>query len=209
MVIVGCGRTGSGLAERLVARGCSVAVVDLTHGAFRRIKHLDVDRIEGVGFDRETLLRAGIERASGLAAVTNGDNSNIVVARTARESFKVPRVFARIYDMRRAAIYERLGIPTVASAALTIEMSLRHLAPDDDEVRWVDPTARVCLVERAVTAEMVGRPIVDLEHDGRLRVMAVRRLGAAVLPTAGLVAQEGDLLYAAVPHDLPAGTEER
>lgn len=201
VVIVGCGRVGSGLAERLVARGRSVAVIDMQRNAFRRLEGLDVDRIEGVGYDRETLRQAGIERAVAVAAVSNGDNSNIVVARVAREAFGVPRVFARIYDLRRAAVYERLGIPTVASAQLTIDMSMRQLLPDDESVRWVDPSANVCLVERAANRSLIGTDVAKLEADGSVRVAAVRRLGVGILPTSDLVVQEGDLLYLMVPRD--------
>jgi 2-polyprenyl-6-methoxyphenol hydroxylase-like FAD-dependent oxidoreductase len=126
VVIVGCGRVGAGLAGRLLALGHTVAVIDTNRSAFRRLAGLDAEQIEGIGYDRVTLRNAGVERAVALAAVTNGDNSNIVVARTGREAFGVARVFARIYDMRRAAVYERLGIPTVASARLTIDMSTRQ-----------------------------------------------------------------------------------
>ena len=201
VVIVGCGRVGSGLAARLVDRGFGVAVVDADAGAFRRIRDPEVALVEGVGYDHDTLVAAGVERAIGLAAVTNGDNTNIVVARTAHEAFKVPRVLARIYDVRRAAIYERLGIPTVASALLTIEMSLRQLMPDDDTVRWVDPSARVCLVERTAPATLVGKPVAELDRDGDLRVVAVRRLGSSLIPTADLIVQEGDVIYAAIAGD--------
>jgi trk system potassium uptake protein len=144
VVIVGCGRVGAGLAGRLLALGHTVAVIDTNRSAFRRLAGLDAEQIEGIGYDRVTLRNAGVERAVALAAVTNGDNSNIVVARTGREAFGVARVFARIYDMRRAAVYERLGIPTVASARLTIDMSMRQLRPDVEAVRWVDPGA-ACL----------------------------------------------------------------
>ncbi len=201
VVIVGCGRVGSGLAERLVDRGHSVAVIDMKRSAFGRIDHLDVECIEGIGYDRDTLRRAGIERASALAAVSNGDNSNIVVARAAREAFGVKRVFARIYDPRRAAVYERLGIPTVASAQLTIDMSMRQLLPDDDSVRWIDPSARVCLIERPATKEVIGRSVEAVEAAGLVRLAAVRRLGKSVLPTNDLVVQDGDLLYLMVPRD--------
>jgi trk system potassium uptake protein TrkA len=133
--------------------------------------------------------------------VTNGDNSNIVVARTAREAFGVRRVFARIYDMRRAAVYERLGIPTVASARLTIDMSMRQLMPTLDAVRWVDPGAQVCLVERPASRPLIGTSVRELEAADVLRVAAVRRLGVSILPTADLVVQDGDLLYLMVPND--------
>lgn len=201
VVIVGCGRVGAGLAKRLLDLDRSVAVIDSDRTAFRRLDGLAAERIEGIGYDRATLRRAGVERATALAAVTNGDNSNIVVARTAREAFGVRRVFARIYDMRRAAVYERLGIPTVASARLTIDMSMRQLMPTLDAVRWVDPGAQVCLVERPASRPLIGASVHELEADGRVRVAAVRRLGVSVLPTADLVVQDGDLLYLMVPND--------
>ena len=201
VVIVGCGRVGSGLAGRLLALGHSVAVIDTNRSAFRRLAGLDAEQIEGIGYDRSTLRSAGVERAVALAAVTNGDNSNIVVARTGREAFGVQRVFARIYDMRRAAVYERLGIPTVASARLTIDMSMRQLRPDVEAVRWVDPGAGVCLVERPASRALIGTSLGALEADGTVRLAAVRRLGVSILPMPDLVVQDGDLLYLMVSND--------
>ena len=155
-----------------------------------------------MGYDRGTLLEAGVERAEVLAAVTNGDNTNIVVARTAREHFKVPRVVARIYDPRRAAIYERLGISTVASAQLTTELAVRRVLPDDAGVRWVDPSANVCLVDRtcshrrspATRSPTSNAPV-------RCGSMAVRRLGVGIVATPDLVFQEGDVVYLSVAND--------
>lgn len=201
VVIVGCGRVGAGLAQRLLQLDHSVAVIDTDRTAFRRLDGLSAERVEGIGYDRATLRRAGVERARAVAAVTNGDNSNIVVARTAREAFGVRRVFARVYDVRRAAVYERLGIPTVASARLTIDMSMRQLIPTLDAVRWVDPGAQVCLVERPASRPLIGASVQQLEADGQVRVAAVRRLGVSILPTADLVVQDGDLLYLMVPND--------
>ncbi len=201
VVIVGCGRVGAGLAGRLLTLGHTVAVIDTNRAAFRRLAGLDAEQIEGIGYDRATLRRAGVERAVALAAVTNGDNSNIVVARTGREAFGVARVFARIYDMRRAAVYERLGIPTVASARLTIDMSMRQLRPDVEAVRWVDPGAGVCLVERPASRALIGTSLGALESDGTVRLAAVRRLGVSILPIPDLVVQEGDLLYLMVAND--------
>jgi trk system potassium uptake protein TrkA len=201
VVIVGCGRVGAGLAGRLLALGHTVAVIDTNRSAFRRLAGLDAEQIEGIGYDRATLRKAGVERAVALAAVTNGDNSNIVVARTGREAFGVARVFARIYDMRRAAVYERLGIPTVASARLTIDMSMRQLRPDVEAVRWVDPGAGVCLVERPASRALIGTSLGALEADGTVRLAAVRRLGVSILPIPDLVVQDGDLLYLMVAND--------
>ena len=144
VVVVGCGRVGSGLAATLVSQGHTVSVVDRKPTAFRRLpEDFSGETFVGVGFDRNVLVAAGIERAGALAAVTNGDNSNILVARTAREFFGVERVVARIYDQRRAAIYERLGIPTVATVQWTIERVLRRILPDTAGVEWIDPSAKV------------------------------------------------------------------
>src|SRR3712207_3529548 len=158
VVVVGCGRVGSGLAAALEKGSHTVAVIDRQVKAFRRLpEDFSGDRIVGVGFDRDRLRDAGIERADAVAAVTNGDNSNIVVARVARETFGIERVVARIYDARRAAIYERLGIPTIATVQWTTERVLRRILPDQRAVEWVDPSARVTLVERAVSPSWVGQ----------------------------------------------------
>ncbi len=202
VVVVGCGRVGSGLAATLESEGHSVAVVDRQAKAFRRLpddfKGL---KIVGVGFDRERLKAAGIERAGALAAVTNGDNSNIVVARVAREAFQIERVVARIYDYRRAAIYERLGIPTVATVQWATERVLRKILPDAHAVEWVDPSAKVCMVERTVPGLWAGKRLLGLEIEGVSRVVAVSRLGESTLPDEKLVAQEGDVVWVAVSGD--------
>src|SRR5262249_47115629 len=118
VVVVGCGRVGSELAGTLEKSGHTVAVIDKNPNAFRRLPPGSAgQRVVGFGFDRDNLVEAGIERAGAVAAVTNGDNSNILVARIARETFGIGRVVARIYDPRRAVIYQSLGIPTVAPGA--------------------------------------------------------------------------------------------
>lgn len=202
VVVVGCGRVGSGLAATLVERGHTVAVIDRKPTAFRRLpENFGGDTIVGVGFDRDRLRAAGIERADALAAVTNGDNSNILIARTAHEFFKVERVVARIYDQRRAAIYERLGISTVATVRWAIERVLRRIEPDTDGVEWVDPSARVCLVERVVPTSWAGHPLDAIESDGTARIVALTRLGVAQVVVPAMLAQEGDVLWAAIDGD--------
>lgn len=202
VVVVGCGRVGSGLAATLVDQGHTVAVIDRKATAFRRLpENFSGDTIVGVGFDRTKLRAAGIERADALAAVTNGDNSNILIARTAREFFHIDRVVARIYDQRRAAIYERLGISTVATVGWAIERVLRRIQPDADGIEWVDPSAKVCLVERLVPTAWAGHPLVGLEGEDVARVMALTRLGVAQLVTPALLAQEGDVVWVAVAGD--------
>ena len=199
VVVVGCGRVGSGLARILEERGHTVAIIDKQPKAFRRLPEDFAGRaIEGVGFDRDHLRAAGIEEASALAAVTNGDNSNIMVARTAREVFGVERVIARIYDSRRAAIYEKLGIPTIATVAWTTDRVLRRILPDAPATEWTDPSATVILVERAVAPSWAGRRLADLDVEGLSRVAAIARLGVGQVPAPDLITQEGDVVYVMV-----------
>jgi trk system potassium uptake protein TrkA len=201
VVVVGCGRVGSGLALAIEAAGHSVAIIDRREQAFRRLApEFTGQKIVGVGFDRDRLEEAGVKEAAAVAAVTNGDNSNIMIARVAKETYSVERVVARIYDPRRAAIYERLGIPTIATVQWTTERVLRRVLPEAG-VEWIDPSTKVCLVERLIPTKWAGRPLVDLEVDNVARVVAVARLGVAQLPREGLVVQEGDVVYAAVSGD--------
>src|SRR4029077_14779018 len=160
VVVVGCGRVGSELAGTLEKQGHTVAVVDKKKDAFRRLpKGFGGYRIVGFGFDRDTLEEGGGRGAGAMAAVTSGDNSNIMAARVARETFEVDRVVARIYDPRRAVIYQRLGIPTVATVAWATERVLRRILPDEPGVDWVDPSAKVVLVERVVPGAWGGHAV--------------------------------------------------
>jgi trk system potassium uptake protein TrkA len=198
------------LAQAVEAAGHTVAIIDRKETAFRRLDpEFSGKRIVGVGFDRNRLEEAGINDASAVASVTNGDNSNIMIARVARETFNVERVVARIYDPRRAAIYQRLGIPTVATVSWASERVLRHILPELSAVDWVDPSAKVCLIERAIPAAWAGKLVSELEQVGQVRVVAVGRLGVAQIPKPDLVAQEGDVAYVAVSGDSIAAFDER
>ena len=202
VVVVGCGRVGSGLARILEDQGHTVAVIDKQAKAFRRLPEGFAGRtIQGVGFDRDRLREAGIEDAGALAAVTSGDNSNIMVARTAREVFGLERVIARIYDPRRAAIYEKLGIPTIATVQWTTDRVMRRILPDAPSTEWTDPSAGVVLVERPVAASWAGRRLADLDIEGLARVAALSRLGVGQVPSPDLVTQEGDVVYVTVAAD--------
>ena len=208
VVIVGCGRVGSSRARQLEESGHTVAVVDRKSDAFQRLgPDFKGQTISGIGFDRDVLLSAGIERAEALAAVTNGDNSNILVARVARENFGIERVVARIYDPRRAAIYQRLGIATVATVSWTTERVLRRMLPEQHSTEWIDPSAKVSLVERTLPSRWAGKQVLELESLG-IRVVAISRLGESMLPTTSLVAQQGDIVYLAVPSSAVAGLTE-
>ena len=196
---MGCGRVGSSLARSLEKRGHTVAVVDMDVDAFRRLgPDFAGKTVKGVGFDREVLLEAGIEEADGFAAVSSGDNSNILSARVVRETFNVDNVVARIYDPGRAEVYERLGIPTVATVRWTADQVLRRLLPAGSEPQWRDPSGSVRLMEVHVDRSWVGHSVGDLESATKARVPFLFRLGAGLVPRSGTIFQDGDLVYAAV-----------
>ncbi|MEU3497768.1 potassium channel family protein [Kitasatospora cineracea] len=196
IVIMGCGRVGSALARALEKQGHSVAVIDQDPTAFRRLgAGFNGRRVTGVGFDQDTLKEAGIEEAGAFAAVSSGDNSNIIAARVARENFGVEHVAARIYDPRRAEVYQRLGIPTVATVRWTADQMLRRLLPSGAEPVWQDPSGSVQLAEVAFTPAWVGHRLSELEEAAGVRVAFVTRVGEGVLPTPQMVVQEGDLVH--------------
>jgi len=205
---MGCGRVGSTLARSLEKRGHTVAVIDQNTEAFRRLgPDFDGQTIKGVGFDREVLVEAGIERAQAFAAVSNGDNSNILAARVVRETFDVHNVVARIYDPGRAEVYERLGIPTVATVRWTSDQVLRRLLPAGSEPQWRDPSGSVRLMEVHVDRSWVGRTVEQIEAATGAKVPFVFRLGSGVVPKRGTVFQDGDLIYAAVADERLADVE--
>lgn len=210
VVIVGCGRVGSGLARILEERDHSVAMIDKDPRAFHWLEDYSFSGkvVTGVGFDRDRLKEAGIEEAGAVAAVTNGDNSNILIARVARENFGIENVVARIYDPRRAVIYERLGIPTIATVQWTTDRVLDRLFPDSAGRAWTDPTAGVALVERPVQASWAGKPLEAIEVPGIARVVALTRMGGAQVVTPDLIAQDGDVVYLAVATDKVADVDE-
>lgn len=198
VVIVGCGRVGSSLARELCESGNTVAVIDRKADAFLRLgDEFSGQTVVGIGFDPDVLVAAGIERADALVAVTNGDNSNIMIARVGRERFKVQRVVTRIYDPKRAEIYERLGIATVATVKWTAERIMRRIVADRPSVEWVDPSAELVLVERVATDEWVTERVTRL-NEGPARVVGVRRYGKAFIASDDLLVQQGDVLYLAV-----------
>ena len=190
---MGCGRVGSRLARNLDELGHSVAVIDQAATSFSRLgTGFEGKTVAGIGFDRDTLLTAGIEHAQAFAAVSSGDNSNIVAARVAREKFSVDRVVARIYDPRRAAIYARLGIPTVATVAWTTEQMMRQLLPGDPEKLWSDDTGAVVLHRVNLDRSWYGHRAEDLTYGQPTRVAMIYREGGVIVPTADSVLQEGD-----------------
>src|SRR4051795_6231187 len=191
---MGCGRVGSTIAHSLEAAGHSVAVVDQDAGAFRRLgPDFQGRQITGVGFDRDTLIEAGIETADAFAAVSSGDNSNIISARVARETFGVANVAARIYDPRRAEVYARLGIPTVATVRWTADQMLRRLLPEGSEPEWRDASGMIRIEVVEVPESWVGTKVRRLEEAGA-KVAFLTRLGEAMMAGQDLVMQDSDQL---------------
>ena len=203
VLIMGCGRVGSTLAYSLESRGHSVAVIDRDPEAFRRLgPEFAGLTVTGIGFDRDVLLQAGIERADAFAAVSSGDNSNIISARLARETFGVSRVAARIYDPKRAEVYERLGIPTVATVRWTADRMVRHLVPEGNVEVWRDPTSTVAIIEVPLNVDWVGQPVHALEEATGTRVAYLMRFGIGTLPTGSMVLQDGDQVFMLVTDEI-------
>ncbi|MGY1633951.1 potassium channel family protein [Geodermatophilus sp. SYSU D01186] len=198
VVVMGCGRVGSAIARRLEEIGHSVAVIDQDPEAFRRLGPDFAGRqVTGLGFDRQTLLDAGIDSAGAFAAVSSGDNSNIISARVARETFGVQHVVARIYDSKRAEVYERMGIPSVATVPWTVNRLLRELLSVKVSELWREPTGQVLLIRVTVTEGWVGRKLSELEARSGARAAWLVRFGEAQLPTTATVLQDGDQLIVA------------
>ncbi|HEX3393738.1 MAG TPA: NAD-binding protein [Acidimicrobiales bacterium] len=210
VVVVGCGRVGSELSTALESGGHSVSVIDKNRYAFRRLPDSFTGKaVVGFGFDRSHLEEAGVNQADALAAVTNGDNTNILTARIARETYEIRSVVARIYDPRRAAIYQRLGIPTVATVAWTTDQVLRRLLPDRSVTEWSDATGTLHVVERPLPDAWAGHRLVELAEGQRFRLVGLTRGGDARVVGAEAVGQEGDILHLVVHRDAVGELEER
>lgn len=193
ILVVGCGRVGAELATRLATQGLQVTILDRNARAFRRLaEHPNITRLEGMGFDPEILKEAKIEGAYGLAAVTSGDNTNILSARIAREVFNVPNVVARIYDPRRAVVYQRLGIATVATVTWTTEQAIRRLFPEKTPTDWTDASGTVSVMEVSLPSSLAGVQLASLNVDNAVKFAAILRGTSARLIERELIAQEGD-----------------
>jgi trk system potassium uptake protein TrkA len=198
VVVMGCGRVGASLADGLARIGHEVAVIDRDKTAFHRLSpEFPGERVLGMGFDRDVLVRAGIEEAGAFAAVSSGDNSNIISARVARETFGVARVVARIYDAKRAAVYERLGIPTIATVPWTTDRLLNLLTRETETTKWRDPSGNVGVTELSLHEDWVGHRVTALEGATGGRVAFMIRFGSGLLPDPKTVIQAGDQVYMA------------
>ena len=193
VIIVGCGRMGSELANSMWHDGHVVTVVDKDPQAFYRLgAAFKGATIEGIGFDRDVLIRAGVERADALAATTSGDNSNFITARVARDVFRVPKVIARLYDPRRAEIYQRMGLQTVSSTAWGVSRAIQLLAHAELNVAITLGNGEVEVLEMEVPLHWVSRTVSNVNVPGEVSVTAITRQGKSFIPTLGTVFQEGD-----------------
>lgn len=198
LIIVGCGRMGAGLAHTLSLRGHTITVVDRDETTFATLGAAFRGRtVVGVGFDREVLLAAGVQRADGLASVMNSDEANIVTARVARELFHVPRVVARVVDPQKAEIYQRLGVQTISTTVWGINRIANLLSYTELDVVY-DLSSAVELVQIELPAVLAGRTVQHLTIPGEVQVVAIKRSGQTFLPTGSASLQHGDLLYLAV-----------
>ena len=203
---MGCGRVGSTLARSLEDRNHTVSIIDSEPDSFRRLgPSFNGDKITGFGFDHEVLEKAGIGRADAFAAVSSGDNSNIIAARVARETFGIDQVVARIYDPGRAEVYQRLGITTVATVKWTADQVLRRLLPVGAEPDFRDPSGTIRLDQVPVPPKWIGHRTIHLQEQSKVRIAWIDRLGEGMLPTRETVIQEGDLLHLVMREENAAG----
>lgn len=199
IIIAGCGRVGATLAKKLSLEGHDVSVVDKNPDSFERLgKAFKGQTVKGMVFDGDSLKAAGIEKADAFLAVTSGDNSNVVSATIAKDVYRVPTVVARIYDPRRAEIYRRFGIPTVASVTwaaneiltlLTYTSMIRDISLGDGEVQ---------ITRTAIQPRLVGRSVGELTIPGEISVVAIMRGGKAFIPGPGDIFKEHDVVEIAV-----------
>ena len=196
VVIMGCGRVGSTLARDLEVRRHTVSIIDSNPDAFRRLgPSFNGTKVTGVGFDQTVLEQAGIRTADAFAAVSSGDNSNIIAARVARETFGIQQVVARIYDPGRAEVYQRLGITTVATVKWTADQILRRVLPVGAEPDFRDPSGTIRVNSIAVNAAWTGRRTVAFQEQSGSRIAWIDRLGEGMIPTRDTVLQEGDIMH--------------
>ena len=199
ILIIGCGRVGAGLAKTLMGRGHSITIIDKDPLAFDKLwDKFKGQTVLGVGFDREVLLEAGIERADGVAAVTSSDEANVVASRIARDFFHVPRVVARLYDVRQAEIYRRLGIQTIAPTGWGINRIADLLLYSPLETVSSLGSGEVEMVAVEVPRLLVGKTVRDLTVAGEIHIVSITRDNKTFLPTLGTIFREQDLLHLAV-----------
>jgi trk system potassium uptake protein len=196
VIVIGCGRMGSGLARALSLRGQQVTVIDKDKAAFEKLSGVTVKTILGIGFDRDVLRQAGIEKAEGLVAVTSSDEANIVATQLAQRIFRVPKVIARVYDPRKAEIYKRLGLATISTTSWGTERIVQMLTRT--ALDGAPLGSNLELTHYEVTPTLAGRTVQTITLPGELHVVAIERNGKSFLATNSSQLQAGDTLHLAV-----------
>ena len=208
-IVVGCGRVGSALATRLSQVGHTVTVIDPDREAFQRLGRDFTGRVlDGLGFDKETLERAGIEDCDALAAVASDDASNVIIARIARDKYHVERVVARQYEQKHAILYQLLGIQTASTVNWVVDRLEQLLSAPDLGTALVLGNGGVELLDLYIPSELTGQPLSSLHHAGELQVVALTRGGLTSLPTEDILLQAGDLVHLAVARGAKTHVEE-
>jgi len=198
VIIVGCGRVGSELARLLSGEGHDVVIIDKNKASFDRLgATFNGLTIVGNGFDLQLLKQAGIEKADAFCAVTNGDNTNLVSAQTAKRIFKVPKVIARVYDPQRAHIYSALGLDIISGTVLFAAM-LRDKIIESRFSSYLIETKDLGVIEIEVKNNLIGKTIQDINIPGEFLVAAIRRLQGTIIPQPQTVLNEKDILMAVV-----------
>jgi len=199
VIIMGCGRIGSQVSELMSAQGHDVTVIDHDSNAVDRLGPDFKGRIvHGLGFDRNVLIEAGIERADAFVTASSSDNANIVAARIARNIFRVPRVVARLYDPRRAEVYQRLGLTTISSTNWGAERIYQVLSHTDLDVLYIFGRGEVSLVIVEAPSQLIGKNVAQLSVPGEIAVVSITRNDQAFLPVRGTEFKEGDLIHLSV-----------
>jgi trk system potassium uptake protein TrkA len=199
IIIMGCGRVGSQVAQLLDSEGHDVTVIDPVLDNLDRLGiNYHGKKIRGVGFDRDVLIQAGIEMADAFVATSSSDNANIVAARIARNIFHVPRVVARLYDPRRAEIYRRLGLVTMSMVSWGAQRIYELLTHTNLDPTFYFGRGEVSLVAIEIPSHLVGRMVNHISVPGEVNVVAITRQGEAMMATLGTEFQPGDLVYFAV-----------
>ena len=195
VIVMGCGRIGSQVSQLLSDQGHEVTIIDHDSNSEGRLgSNFKGSIIKGLGFDRTILIQAGIEQTEAFVAASQSDNANIVAARIARNIFHVPRVVARLYDPRRAEIYQRLGLTTISSTNWGAERIFQVLTHNDVDIWNTFGNGEVTLVQLELPSQLIGRTVQQLNVPGEVLVAAITRNAQAFIPASGAEFHEGDLV---------------
>lgn len=200
IIIMGCGRVGEQAARLLVDEGHAVTVIDRDPRALARLgAQFKGGVVEGIGFDHDVLIRAGVQEADAFAATSSSDNANVIAARIARNVFHVPRVVARLYDPRRAEIYQRLGLLTISSTTWGAERIRELITHSDLDPLLTFGNGEVRLLSLETTPlHWAGRMVREVQVPGEIQVIAITRQGRAFIPLSGSEFKAGDEIHLAV-----------